>query len=473
MDKKSHKKPKPRKPATKLRKQASPATQSVTARRPPVLKEDSVPVYEVRGVRQPPAAMDATSSRWDRARTQWQLGDWDSLAVADAEALQEDPRRAELAALAACAHLQKGNKTEARRLLAAASRWNCPPDFLARALAAGIENNMARYHEVCGRSDKAMQILASSAGFLGGDGWLGAKARKALDSARPSLRHTAVASTAVSHAISFSPSGQDHSLCENHSLRLRVPHESANLQASEPHMVTKIFQILIVDDGRIPTSLSTVLLNRITDLRHLHPQASYKLLDGNQIRAFLFLHFQPAVLDAYNNLRPYAYKADFARYCLLYIYGGLYVDLSICVKKRFNIPANYRIACFREPEVSSGSTCGIYNGIVYARPRCKEFAIAIDMILDNCRTKYYGVNPLAPTGPILFGRAIALANKLDSIYCGQSCISERQMAYYACPQGDIIAESTKIGGTDNSSWNAGKTNSYNDLWYAKNVYIRS
>ena len=176
----SAKKPKPRKPATKLRKQASPATQSVTARKPPVLKEDSVPVYEVRGVRQPLPNMDATSGRWDRARTQWQLGDWDSLAVADAETLQEEPRRAELAALAACAHLQRGNKTDARRLLTAASRWHCPPEFLARALAAGIENNMARYHEVCGHTEKSQRLLASSAGAFGGDGRLAAQMRLAL-----------------------------------------------------------------------------------------------------------------------------------------------------------------------------------------------------------------------------------------------------------------------------------------------------
>lgn len=183
----SAKKPKPRKPATKLRKQASPATQSVTARKLPVLKEDSVPVYEVRGVRQPPPGMDATSGRWDRARTQWQLGDWDSLAVADAEALQDDPHRAELAALAACAYLQKGNKTDARRLLTAASRWHCPPEFLAQVLAAGVENNLARYHEVCGHTEKSQRLLASSAGAFGGDGRLAAKMRLQLSNSKKSI----------------------------------------------------------------------------------------------------------------------------------------------------------------------------------------------------------------------------------------------------------------------------------------------
>lgn len=186
MDKISHKKPKPRKPATKLRKKASPTTQSVTARKPPVFKEDAVPVYEVRGVRQTPLGLNSASGRWDRARTQWQLGDWDSLAVVEAEALQDDPERAELAALAACAHLQKGNKTEARRLLAAASRWQCPPEFLALALAASIENNIARYHEVCGHTEKSQRLLAASAGAFGGDGRLAAQTRLALSHSKKS-----------------------------------------------------------------------------------------------------------------------------------------------------------------------------------------------------------------------------------------------------------------------------------------------
>ena len=117
---------------------------------------------------------------WERARTQWQLGDWDSLAVSDPEALQADPRRAELAALAACAHLQKGNKSEARQMLAAASRWHCPSAFLIRTLAAGIENILARYHAHCGREEKSLRLLGASAGAFGGDGRLAAQTRLTL-----------------------------------------------------------------------------------------------------------------------------------------------------------------------------------------------------------------------------------------------------------------------------------------------------
>jgi FkbM family methyltransferase len=129
--------------------------------------------------------LDIDSGLWGRARTQWMLGDWDSLASLELSHLEQAPHRAELAALSACAQLQKGDKQSARQSLAAASRWHCAPAFIVRALVAGIEASMARHHEICGRDDKSLQLLASSAGALGGDGRLSATARKALSNRQP------------------------------------------------------------------------------------------------------------------------------------------------------------------------------------------------------------------------------------------------------------------------------------------------
>jgi hypothetical protein len=42
-----------------------------------------------------------------RSRTQWQFGDWESLAKLDRDALQHHPDRAKLALLAAAGHLQQ------------------------------------------------------------------------------------------------------------------------------------------------------------------------------------------------------------------------------------------------------------------------------------------------------------------------------------------------------------------------------
>ncbi len=138
-------------------------------------------------------APGAESDLWGRAKTQWLLGDWDSLAAYDISHLENDARRAELATLAACAQLQKGEKQSARKYLAAASRWKCAPAFMVRALVASSEACMARYHRLSGRGEKATALLASSAGAFGGDGRLAARTRLALEAAAEAEPDTSAA----------------------------------------------------------------------------------------------------------------------------------------------------------------------------------------------------------------------------------------------------------------------------------------
>ena len=54
----------------------------------------------------------------------------------------------------------------------------------------------------------------------------------------------------------------------------------------------------------------------------------YKLWVNTDIRIFLEKNYKKEVLEAYECLKPYAYKSDLARYCLIYKLGGGYVDLA-------------------------------------------------------------------------------------------------------------------------------------------------
>lgn len=128
----------------------------------------------------PSAGVATSPGLWAKVHTQWMLGDWNSIASLDLRLIEHDPRRAELATLAACACWQSGDKQAARKLLAAASRWHCAPAFMVRALVASSEACLARYHQAAGRDEKAAGFLASSAGAFGGDGALAAAARQAL-----------------------------------------------------------------------------------------------------------------------------------------------------------------------------------------------------------------------------------------------------------------------------------------------------
>lgn len=59
----------------------------------------------------------------ERARTQWQFGDWESLANLQRDTLQHHPDRAKLALLAAAGQQQLGNTEQARQFTRLATQW--------------------------------------------------------------------------------------------------------------------------------------------------------------------------------------------------------------------------------------------------------------------------------------------------------------------------------------------------------------
>jgi mannosyltransferase OCH1-like enzyme len=94
--------------------------------------------------------------------------------------------------------------------------------------------------------------------------------------------------------------------------------------------VTKlVHQILIADDFGLPNELPPTIAENVRSVQTLHQAATYRLWDGNSLRELIRQNYGREVLDAFELLQPYAYKADLARFCLLYLQGGLYVDLGI------------------------------------------------------------------------------------------------------------------------------------------------
>lgn len=91
----------------------------------------------------------------DRARTQWQFGDWASLIKIDQESLQNHPDRAKLGLMVAAAHLQIGELDDARRLIALAQEWGCHRRLISQVLIAGVHNSLGRASALNGQFDRA------------------------------------------------------------------------------------------------------------------------------------------------------------------------------------------------------------------------------------------------------------------------------------------------------------------------------
>jgi hypothetical protein len=249
--------------------------------------------------------------------------------------------------------------------------------------------------------------------------------------------------------------------------------------------VDNVFQILIRDDGRLPANVPPLLQQRIQALRSFHPEAAYNLLDAHDVRSFISANFSSDVIDAYDKLAPYAYKCDLARFCLLLVHGGLYVDVGALVVARLKRPRSAKLVAFRDLMLPH-NCWALSNSIIFADPGRPELRAAIDLIVQNCKSGYYGATPLDPTGPVLFGRALALCNNVQDYWLGEACYVQRlglrQFVshwigkaqnpdhVYVLPNGKVVGMHKRAPGGDLRALGLTGTNNYADYWRSGQAY---
>ena len=102
------------------------------------------------------------------------------------------------------------------------------------------------------------------------------------------------------------------------------------------------------------------------------------------------------------------------------------------------------------------------------------FQLAIDQVLEHCRTDYFGVTPLCPTGPNLWGRAIAIQGVISSLAFGDSIEFTAQYHLsnkaFVMPDGRILAYKKTSAPGDLQSLGAEGTNNYLSLWQQRRIY---
>ncbi|MBB5985034.1 glycosyltransferase [Sphingobium lignivorans] len=235
-----------------------------------------------------------------------------------------------------------------------------------------------------------------------------------------------------------------------------------------------IHQILINDEDRIPDELPDIVQRNRDSLRRFYPEAEYRLWGADDLRQFIAAHFEPAVVEGFDILQAYALKADLGRYCLLYVFGGLYSDLSNRFLSRWRIAEGKTIACFREHKPLHGAVWMLQNTLIYASPGQPELRLAIDLVLENIRNREYGVSSLAPTGPILFGRAMAAVGQASSYQIGDAINLPVEgglnRANYVDRDGTLVAARLQGNGGCLSELGLQKTNVYGEMWSRREIY---
>ena len=142
----------------------------------------------------------------------------------------------------------------------------------------------------------------------------------------------------------------------------------------------------------------------VDKLIQLNPLFEHHLFDDNDCREFIKRHFKEFVLISYDSLIPGAYKADLWRYCVLYVHGGIYIDIKYsCIGN--NILEDI---IYTEHYVKDTSPNNIYNAFLVCHKKNPLMLSCIHQIVNNVASRYYGHNALYPTGPYLLGTKLPL-----------------------------------------------------------------
>jgi|Laugresubdmm15sn_1035100.scaffolds.fasta_scaffold00088_22 mannosyltransferase OCH1-like enzyme len=190
------------------------------------------------------------------------------------------------------------------------------------------------------------------------------------------------------------------------------------------------------------------------------------LYDENDSREFIQQHFDQVVVDAYNSLIPCSYKSDLWRFCILYINGGIYYDI------KFRCLNGFKFIGLTENEMfvkDMQENC-VLTGLIVSKPGNAILKKCIDQIVVNVKTRFYGENPLYPTGPGLLGTFFTNEEqKKLSSYFYYHLFDELKLFYIVYNNGIILQFNNNNYRSEQNQYQ--KNTHYHDLWHSHNIYI--
>lgn len=199
-----------------------------------------------------------------------------------------------------------------------------------------------------------------------------------------------------------------------------------------------------------------------------NPEFTFHLYDDEECGRFIEEHFHPLVLWAYQSLKPGAYKADLWRYCILFVKGGIYMDIKyrpingfrfVQLTKRNHYVRDFSFIKKKSIPEKNG---GIYNALIVSTPHNPIFQKCIQQIIIHVKNRIYGVNPLSPTGPLLFKNMIPEEEKKK---IQMQFHRDREIILF---QGIPILQYYPDYRNEQKQTNP--HNHYHELWKNKNIY---
>lgn len=230
-----------------------------------------------------------------------------------------------------------------------------------------------------------------------------------------------------------------------------------------PKIIYKIYINKVLDINNLDTETKKA----INTFAELNPNYEIKIYDEKKCIEFIKEYYTDDELHCFNKLKPYAYKADFFRYLLLYKTGGYYTDIKNVCLISFDdfFPLNMEwFSCIEEYSIKR-----MANGFIASVKEHPFLKKAIEKVIENIKNNYYGTDCTSITGPSMFYNCCDI-NDNNNIYYGKFNFLENKFFY----NGEcfliwkfIKEDGNKFG--QGEILNNGENN-YNKLWKRKKIY---
>lgn len=191
-----------------------------------------------------------------------------------------------------------------------------------------------------------------------------------------------------------------------------------------------VHQVLLTKSGRIDRKPVEYI-----DKLRANLSGPYYLWDNDSIVELLTSKFDKNVLKAYESIKPLAYKADLARYCIIYTFGGWYSDLTVTIKNLSvlaNFSGSYEAILFRDIPMAR-RLASVSNTIFWFKnPGSDILSNLISGSVDKIINKDYSYHQHSITGPLAFGEEVAkyqLNNNRQNILFGDTVLIDSEPSH--------------------------------------------
>ncbi len=135
---------------------------------------------------------------------------------------------------------------------------------------------------------------------------------------------------------------------------------------------------------------------------------SHFLFDDDDCDEFIKKNFDDNIYNAYCRIIPGAFKADLWRYCVLYIYGGIYVDVDTICLTSIDSFINEDIEFMTPIDLNNCphyGTYNLFNCFIASVPKHPILMDCIKRIVYNVENNIVPFSNLDFSGPGLLGKA--------------------------------------------------------------------